>query len=295
MTTVAELLAQVRYDWLLEGRIRQNKLANTCDADDSPLTFTFPLGQLAESSRISIGLEDMHVWSVNGTSKSAEVDRGAYGTTAASHSAGAKVTVNPERSDAQILRAVNAELQALASDGLYQLKAVELTGSVDRTYPVSATDVIVPWRVYYDRAGSDEAWPEVLRWEWRTVQETDDFPSGNALVVDSYVDVGRQVRLVYKAGFASLTGLGQNVTAVSGLPASAVDLLAVGAALRLLVGREAERNRMDRQGDTRRAEEVPAGSQRQAAAELRAYRTRRLEAEVKALARKHGTARSRVV
>jgi hypothetical protein len=295
MTTVAELVAQVRYDWLLESRVRLNKLAALIDADDSPLTFTYPLGQLAESSRLSIDLEDLHVWSVDGTAKAAVVERGAYGTTAAAHALGSVVLVNPERSNAQILRAVNAELAALASEGLYRLKTVELTGTADRTYPVSATDVILPWRVYFDSIDDSNPWPEVLRWEWRTMQETDEFPSGNVLVVDQYVDIDRQVRLVYKAGFGALSALNQNVESVTGLPASAVDLLAVGAALRLMVGREADRNRLDRQGDSRRVEEVPAGAQRQAAAELRAYRARRLEAEVKALARLHGTARSRVV
>jgi hypothetical protein len=115
MTTVSALINQTRNDYLRTGQPEvRNKLNGAISDSAETLTFSRPLNALSMGSRISIGLEDMHVWSVDGAALTADVDRGEYGTTAAAAADKAVVLVNPRYSDSQILRALNSAVSMLA-------------------------------------------------------------------------------------------------------------------------------------------------------------------------------------
>ena len=80
MTTVGALINQTRNDYLRTGQPEvRNKLNGAISDSAETLTFSRPLNALSTGSRISIGLEDMHVWSVDGAALTADVDRGEYG------------------------------------------------------------------------------------------------------------------------------------------------------------------------------------------------------------------------
>ena len=65
----------------------------------------------------------------------------------------------------------------------------------------------------------------------------------------------------------------------TGLQASAYDLPPLGAAIRLMSGREIKRNFTETQGDSRRATEVPAGAVQQSSTGLKLLRAQRIVAE----------------
>ncbi len=80
----------------------------------------------------------------------------------------------------------------------------------------------------------------------------------------------------------------QTVTTTTGLEATALDLPPLGAALVLMSDREASRNQISAQGDTRRAEEVPPGSNAAMMASLARLRQNRIMAESGRLLERYG-------
>lgn len=268
MTTLADVIAECRNDYLMTGtRDARNKL-NGAIASTSTATYTFlyDLTGLNVGSRISVDLEDHYVEAVSQGSKTATVSRGDFGTTAATHADAAKVLVNPRFSDAQILRAVNHELQSLSSpdNGLFQMKSVDITynAAIDGYDLTSVTDLISVYGVRYAALGSEIEYPWVSQGLWEHARNLDTavFASGQAIFMRAPVDPGRTMRVFYKAPFVALSALTDNVATVSKLHAEAHDILALGAGIRLTAGREIHRNFDEAQGNTRRSGEVPPGA-----------------------------------
>lgn len=286
MTAVGDFLDRVRRDWLSSGRVEpRNQLAANIDDNDATLTFARPLGALQANTRLSIGLEDIYVWSTADTS--AEVDRGVDGTTATTHTTADTVRVNPRWTDSQILRAMNDELGHLYSRGLYRVDVdtiswvggtvgYELLAAVDEVYQVQSEGY---------RAGE---WSLVDGWEFERNQ---DFASTKSLTLLS--DVSRDLRVTYKTGFTAVTALDDDIETDAGLPGSAIDLLAMGTTLALGSAREIARNYHDSQGNTRRAEEVPPGAEIGGLRPIMARYEERLAAEKTRLAQRYPYRRRR--
>lgn len=268
MTTTADVIAECRNDYLMTGgRDARNTLSTAVlDTTSTAFTFTYELAGIDIGAKVSVDLEDCYVWDINPSSKSATVSRGDFGSTAATHAAGATVLVNPIVSDAQVLRQANSELQSLSSpaNGLFQMKTVTVTynAAIDGYDLTNVTDLISVYGLRYAQIGPQQEYPwiDYSLWEHARGLDTTVFPSGQAIFVRGHVDPGRPLRIWYKAPFTTLSTVTDDVTAVSGLHAEAHDILALGAAINLTAGREVRRNFNEYQGDTRRAQEVPPGA-----------------------------------
>lgn len=163
MSTLDTVIDDCLNLYLLAGqREARNVLASTPDSDDTTLTLTYSVKGAQEGAKLSVDFEDMYVVSSDPGTKIATVIRGQFGTTAASHSSGATVWVNPKWSRAQVLRAVNAELDALSGLGLFQMATTTITFSS----PVSGydldgltpDDVIDIYEVRADDPGPQQSW-----------------------------------------------------------------------------------------------------------------------------------------
>lgn len=288
-TTLAELIAITR-DYVYAGAPeRRNKLTSGIDASETELTFTYGLGPIQTESKISIGLEEFHVWSVEESPRTAEVDRGMYGTTATSHSAGDIVLVNPRYSDARIVRALNAAVSELVSEGIYQVSSVNLTtasatGGYDMT---GVTDFLGVLNAHWESIMVPDLWYRLERARVQTDADPTSFPSGIAFFPKEFIEHGRTLRVQYRHELsASLAALDDVVETVVGVESDALDLLALGAARHLVAGREVNRNETDVQR-ARRDEDVPAGAWTQAPSGLRQLYRDRLKAERVRLSRKY--------
>ena len=87
------------------------------------------------------------------------------------------------------------------------------------------------------------------------------------------------LRVTYKTGFNPMALEANDVQTITGFPLSAEDILVLGAQIRLMAPREIKRNFTESQGDTRRADEVPAGSVTNSIANLQRLRRDRIIAE----------------
>jgi hypothetical protein len=110
-----------------------------------------------------------------------------------------------------------------------------------------------------------------------------EFGSGTALRLDTVPAANRDVLVRYTAPLGPLTALEDNAQEVTGLEGPAHDIPPLGAAIALAAPRDIRRTDMFAQGDTRRAEEVPAGSPQSAVRALMALRDRRISAELSRL------------
>ena len=280
MASTTDLINAARRWLQSSGRPEYNRLTATENSADTSFAFDFALGSITEGAVLGVDLEEVHVWSA--TAPNATVQRGWNGSTPAAHAAGTIVEVNPLFSAWRILGEINAELSSL-SPQIYQVKTVSATATTDSSYDL-ADDVLDILTVQYnDYAGAD--WPQLSRWSLLANQDTAVFASGRALRLYEMPAPGRTLRITYAAPLGALTALSDDVTTVTGLPATAADLPAIGAAARLLSAREARRSQIDSQPESRQAADVPPGAARGAAAQLFALRDRRIKEETAKLSR----------
>lgn len=287
MTTAGQLIDRVNSE-LLAGTVEErNKLAASTDSSQTDIEMTYSLGSLRENTVFQIGTELMYVWEVNTTSKTATVDRGYGGTTAAAHTIGDIVTVSPRFPRHQILNGLNADLADLSSpmNGLFQMKTVDVSynGSDRMVNLTGVTEIIDLYDVRYRYLNDD--YPIVRNVRLLRDMPVSDFASGFVLAFDAPVRAG-SVRVLYKAPYTAFTTEADTVADAGGT-ASLDDLLILGAQIRVMAGREVKRNFTESQGDTRRAEEVPAGAVGGSILNLQRLRRDRIQAEAARLNRQY--------
>lgn len=289
-TTTKNLIDQTKAHLYRGFREQLNQLAADAASGATSLSFVYDLGGIAPGARVSVGLEDYHVWDATPSTKTATVQPGMYGSTTSAHSKNDIVVVNPKFSDQEILQAINDDLIDLCapSNGLFQVKTATLTfnpsnSGYDLTGVTNVDGIIeVKWK----QLGSSRNWPTLRAWAVKRNLPTTDFASGKALFVYDYIDPGVSIVVSYKAPFGTLAALTDDV-ATTGLPTTATDLPPLGAAIRLTAGREVHRNFDEVQGETRRAEQVPPGANLHSADALRQLRKERIIAEAERLSQQY--------
>jgi hypothetical protein len=287
VTTAGTILDRAN-QLLLAGVVEErNKLAASCNSSETTLTMSYALGSLRENTVFEIGSEMMFVWEANSTSKTVTVERGYGGSVAAAHTAGDIATVNPRFPRGQMLTALNAELSDLSSplNGLFQIKTVDLSynGSDRMVNLTGVTNMIDLYDVRYRYLNDD--YPVVRNVRLLRDMPTADFASGFVLAFDTYVRSGT-VRVIYKAPYGTLA-TEATVLDTAGVGTELEDLLVLGIQIRMVAGREVKRNFTESQGDTRRADEVPAGSVTNSINNLLRLRRDRIIAEASRLTRQY--------
>lgn len=281
---------------LMSGTMEErNKMSLPITASDTTISMLYDLGGIRPGGVIQIDSELMYVWEISSGSKTVVVERAWNGTTAATHTANSIVTVDPKFPRAQILEAVNAELDDLSSpmNGLFQVKSLELNYNGTWTMVnLPTTDKIIDLVSVSLRYIATD-YPKIRRCRLIRDLPNDDFNGGYALRFDEQVRAGRII-VVYKAPFTNVTTESQNLQNIAGFPSSCEDILMMGAQIRLVSPREIKRNFTESQGDTRRAEEVGSGSVSSSINNIIRMRRDRIISESAKLKRQYPTFLSRV-
>lgn len=288
MSTVAQLITRAQRQ-LLSGVVEErNRLDGAVTATQTTIITEFEPGPIRKGTVIEVDSELMYVWAVSSGTRTVTVERGFNGTVAATHLDNAIVTSNPRFPRAQILEAFNDDLDDLSTpaNGLYRVRTVDFpfNGSDRMVNLPSTNDVIdiIDVRIRY----TEDDYPAIRRYQLVRNLPTKDFPSGTALTINEETRSG-DVRVTYKAPFTRMSRESDDVQAVSGLPVSAEDILIMGAQIRLMTPREIKRNFTESQGDTRRAQEVPAGAIANSINSLIRLRRERIMAEATKLDSKY--------
>lgn len=289
-TIVDRTLRQV-----LSGTIEErNKLSVAINATTTSVVLSYDIGGLREGAVFQIDSELFYIWVAESGTKTLTVERGWNGTTAAAHAAGAIVTIDPRFPRAQVLEAINAELDDLSSpmNGLFQVKTIDIEyNGTDTTMNLSSVQSIIDVISISVRYTSTD-YPMIRKFKLVRDLPTDDFTAGFGIKFEQPVRPGR-VRVVYKAPFTNVSSETQNMQNIAGLPTSCEDIVQIGAQIRLVSPREIKRNFTESQGDTRRSDEVAAGSVAGSINNLLRMRRDRITAEAARLAREYPTFMSR--
>jgi hypothetical protein len=266
---------------MLAGVVEErNKLAASLTSGDTSVVTTYDLGGLRTGSVFEIESELFYVWDANPATKTLTVERGYAGTTAASHTSGAIVTLNPRFPRAQMLDALNADLDDLSStaNGLFRVVTVDLTyNGSDRQINITNSGTILELLDVRLRYLADDH-PVIHTVRLQTGLPTTDFASGNTLVLDEPIMAG-SLRVRYKAPFVRATSESSDLTTDCFLAATCDDIVEMGVVMRMMAGREIKRNFTEAQGDTRRPDEVQAGAIANSIANIQRLRRERVIAE----------------
>ena len=283
MTTGTDWLNTTR-SYLMSGYTEnRNQLAQAYTAGGTTLTFKHALNGIREGARLSIGTNTFYVWSVSG--QVATVSPGEDGSVDANAPVNSLVRVSPRFTDDEIWKALSADLADLSSPaaGLFGIGTVDLTyNAIVNGYDLTsiAQDMTSIYEVKYLTPGPQLDNPRIHTTGWRLNRNaiTTQFPSGMSLQLFEPAYPGYNLRVVYRKYFTMPTTTNANVASTGLLP-SAYDLPPLGAAIRLMSGREIKRNFTESQGDTRRATEVAAGAIMQSPRNLQILRQQRITAE----------------
>jgi hypothetical protein len=288
MSTAGALLDRVSRQ-LLSGTVEErNKLAVTVDADDTTFVMSYDLAGLRTGTVFEIDAELVYIWEATSGNKTLTVERGYMGTTPAAHTVGALVILNPRFPKAQLLDALNQDIDDLSSplNGLFRIISanVDYNGAdrqIDLTGATSIIDLLDVRLRYLD---SD--YPVIRKTRLQRDLPTSDFPSGFAIVFDESVMAGT-LRVRYKAPFSRVSALADSLQSVAFVPITMEDILELGVMYRMLSTREVKRNFIESQGDTRRSDEVPPGAMRDSFSNVLRLRRDRIIAEAAKLARQY--------
>lgn len=288
MSTAGALLDRVSRQ-LLSGTVEErNKLAATVDADDTTFVMFYDLAGLRTGTVFEIDAELVYIWEATGGNKTLTVERGYLGTTPAAHAEGALVILNPRFPKAQLLDALNQDIDDISSplNGLFRIIAanVDYNGADRQVDLTGATSIIdlVDVRLRY----LDSDYPVIRKTRLQRDLPTSDFPSGFAIVFDESVMAGT-LRVRYKAPFSRVSSLADSLQSVGFVPITMEDILELGVMYRMLSTREVKRNFIESQGDTRRSDEVPSGAMRDSFSNVLRLRRDRIIAEAAKLARQY--------
>jgi hypothetical protein len=273
-------------------RAHFNTLNGSINASVTDLVVTYGIEGIGEGSYLAIDSELMYVvpGGVDTNSKTLTVVRGVRGTTAATHSSGASVEINPRYPRVTILSAMLDEARAWP-DGLYRVSTHEVSLSSNETAidigaAVSATDIRHVVGVHRQKFGTDSGrWIREAGWRF----ERDITAIGDAFV---FVENSQPSTATYQVLVArpfDLTAFTE-ATALStlGMAESMAEILRYGAAWRLINGREARRLLTEVESEGRTAEEVPVQSNVTFARQLKQIRDARLGEEINRLRHIYG-------
>jgi len=280
MSTAGALITRASRQ-LLSGTVEErNKLATTVTSADTSIVLSYDLGGFREGSVIEIESELMYVWESSTATKTLTVQRGYDGTTAVAHTNGVLATVNPRFPRQQMLDSLNSDIDDLSStmNGLFRVVAQDITynGSDRQINLTSATGIIDLIDVRLRYLADD--YPVIRKVRLQRNLPTADFASGFAIVFDEPVMAG-SLRVVMKREITRASSESSDLQSACFVPQSCEDILEMGVLLRMMNGREIKRNFIESQGDTRRSDEVPAGSTRDSLTNIQRLRRERIIAE----------------
>lgn len=268
---VSEAVREVRRH-LGGDKAARNKVNGAVTSSATSVVLTYA-ANLSQGSIIETPAgELLYVWDYTAATKTATVERGHDGTTAAAIDDGAIVRVNVRYPEHEILAALNDEVRALSAEGLYQEKSATLTwDTATQTFDTTAvTDMLAPYALMYEPTNGDPVYEF-------SYQRRDTY-------IRPYLDpLSTTATLWYRAPFVVFTATTDDLETVCKIPEEAHDILPLGAAARLLMGKEAQRLDTAAQTHARKTEDVPATSNAQLARLLKMQRDSRLAHEVRRL------------
>jgi len=159
--------------------------------------------------------------------------RAQRGTTAAAHSANAKVTVGPLFPRQEIKNAINDTINAM-------YPSVFAVGSYDFDYVAARFSYSIPaavenvLSVTYSIVGPSKEWFPARGWQLDRTADTDAFSNGKSLSIYSEIVPGQTVHVSYSKRPTLLSNNSDDYETTTGFPSYSEDVVIYGAAFRMI-------------------------------------------------------------
>ena len=266
-------------------------VSTTTSTSASPLILSLGSTDSVGKGILEIDEELMWVDSFDRVANTATVSpygRGYLGTTAATHTADAKVTISPTFPRFSVKRAINDTIRSLGAN-IFSVKSTNFTfNAAVSTYAFANKNIKNILNVSWQEIGPSKEWRPIRRWDLDTVANPEAFGyvSGTdqvqTITLGEAPISGRTVKVIYATDPEPFTSNSQVYTTITGLPESTRDVVILGAAYRLLSfldpARAAQVSPQADETDSKR----PYGASQTATKQLYALYTQRLNEETKA-------------
>lgn len=233
MTTFGQLVDEVLI--ALSGYTQRQDQATSLTANmtASDLTFTVSSGSSVSRGMIEIDEELIWVDSFNPTTGIVTVapyGRGYRGTTAASHTAGTRVTIAPTFPRYNIKQYINQAIDGVYPD-LFAIKNTQFNFVAVRTTYQMPQDLIDAQQVTWRTIGPSLEWLPVRHYRVDNMAATSAWPTGKTISIYDAIVPGRPVNVTYTCK-PSMLEYDSDDFSDTGLPSSAKEVIIFGAAWR---------------------------------------------------------------
>ena len=291
MTTLGNMIDEVLIN--LAGYTLQQDKATHLTSDVSTTTSTIAAPTIlslgsTELGKGTIEIDEELMWidsfdRIANTATVSPFGRGYLGTTAATHTAGAKVTISPTFPRYVIKRAINDTIRALGAN-IFAVKQTSFTyNAAITTYELDNLNIRNILTMHWEAIGPTKEWIRVKRFDFDSLPSINTWgATAQTVTIGDVITPGRTVKVVYATEPAAMSANSDVFTTVTGLPESVRDVVILGAAYRLLTYLDPARASMvSPQADETDAKR-PYGSSGNATRQLYSLYAQRLAEETKA-------------
>ena len=293
---------------LTQDRSTYLKTAVTTTTSSSASPTSLSLGSTDNVGKGIVEIDEELLWidtydRVGNTATVAPYGRGYLGTTAATHSADAKVTISPTFPRFTIKRAINDTVNALGAS-IFAAATTTITSNAavaafrlptlvtynDTRDSLNIRNIL---SVAYQSIGASKEWIPIRSWRLDNNANTTAFTSGQTISIYDLVPSGRTIQIVYSkdptvftttidATYTTLTAINnQDFATITGLPESCKDLTILGATYRLLTNLDPARASMVSPQADETDSKRPYGSSQSLTKSIYALYSQRLDEEIK--------------
>ena len=293
-TTLTDMINEVSMNLsgytLTQDRSTYLKTAVTTTTSSSASPTSLSLGSTDNVGKGIVEIDEELLWidtydRVGNTATVAPYGRGYLGTTAATHSADAKVTISPTFPRFTIKRAINDTINALGSSIFAASTTTITSNAAVAAFRLPATGDSLNIRnvlaVAYQSIGASKEWIPIRSWRLDNNANATAFTSGQTISIYDRVPSGRTIQIVYSTDPDVFTDNTQDFATQTGLPDSCKDLTILGATYRLLTNLDPARASMVSPQADETDSKRPYGSSQSLTKSIYALYSQRLAEEIK--------------
>ena len=275
---------------LTQDRSTYLKTAVTTTISSSASPTSLSLGSTDNVGKGILEIDEELLWidtydRVGNTATVAPYGRGYLGTTAATHSADAKVTISPTFPRFTIKRAINDTVNALGASIFAAATTTITSNAAVAAFRLPATGDSLNIRnvlaVAYQSIGASKEWIPIRSWRLDNNANATAFTSGQTISIYDRVPSGRTIQIVYSTDPDVFTDNAQDFATQTGLPDSCKDLTILGATYRLLTNLDPARASMVSPQADETDSKRPYGSSQSLTKSIYALYSQRLAEEIK--------------
>jgi hypothetical protein len=234
MPTLSGLVNEVHLR--LSGYTQKQDAASSLAATITSTATTFTVADGTVLSRGLVEIDDELIWvaSFDRTTATATIPaygRGFRGSTATGHTAGARVTIAPTFPRAVIASSINDAIEALYPD-LFATSETSFPFVATRSTYAMPSDTVDAQQVTWQTIGPSLEWLPVRKYRVDTMANGTTWPTGKTISLYDSPIPGRTVQITYTHPATTLD-YNSDDFADTGLPASAKEVVVLGAAYRM--------------------------------------------------------------